>query len=123
MSSAQNQGTPDLLTAEAERRAAAWQADATLAAGSGKTPEHIAARQRVARQFIELHLPDKTPQQIDQILAGIDFSQPVQVVNGAEKNARAKPIWGRAPQLLESERFKPAKPEDPIYALKSYPAR
>jgi hypothetical protein len=108
---------------EAQHQAGIWQTDAALAAASDKTPEHFAARQRVARQFIEIHLPDKTPQQIDQILAGIDFSQPVQVVNGAEKNARAKPIWGRAPQLLESERFKPAKPEDPIYALKSYPAR
>ncbi|MCY2954012.1 MAG: hypothetical protein NTU53_18880 [Planctomycetota bacterium] len=120
MTEAESQSPVSKLARQSAER---MMSDAELAAASGKAPEHLAARQRVARQFIEIHLPDKTPEQVDQILAGIDFSQPVQVVNGAEKSARAKPIWGRAPQLLESERFKPAKPEDPIYALKSYPAR
>ncbi len=116
---------PDKASKEAFQQADAWQADAALAAAEGRTPGHLAARQRVARQFVEIHLPDKTAQEVHGILAGIDWSEPVVVVNGAVQAEERKSFWRKpkTSQLLFGERFKPRNSDDPIYALKSYPVK
>ena len=46
------------------------------------TPEQIEARQRVARQFCEIHLPDDTPQNRDARLAVIPAPQPASGIAG-----------------------------------------
>jgi len=99
-----------------------------LARAKGATPEHMAARQKVIRTFFGLHLPEKPPAEVEAYLQNVDLRQPVQVVNaaGVDTNAPASGGilgLGRKPQYLVSPRFPPTSPGDPIYALKSFPAK
>jgi len=102
--------------------------DAEMAASKGASPEQQAARRRVVELFCSMHVPETTPGQTEAYLATIDLEQPVQVVNasGVDTNVPAtRGLFGmgRKPQYLLSKALPPKKPEDPIYALKSFPAR
>jgi len=113
---------PDQIKAQAD----AWAADATLAAGERDSPDHAAARRRVAIQFLEVHFPDRRQAEIQACLAGIDLAKPVQVVNAAGVPAEQTTTIGAtaprsAPTHLLGERLRPAKPEAPVYALRFWP--
>ena len=85
-------------SAAAKADAATMQRDADLAAAVGDTPEHRAARERVARLYCKIHLPDLTPQAVESYLATVELAQPVQVVNIAgvseADSASSRASWG-----------------------------
>jgi hypothetical protein len=125
LSSAPAQGDS---SATAQTQADAWMRDSALAQAKGSTPDHIAARQRVARLFCEIHLPADAPDARAAHLASIDDSAPVANINGRTvdlQNPKAKGFLGlgRKPAYIVSERFPPQKPEDPIYALEYFPVK
>src|SRR5450759_439410 len=68
-------------SANPQAAAAEWMKDDTLAQSKGDSPEHRQARQRVARLFCELHLPDDAPADRDARLAAIDYACPVVSTN------------------------------------------
>jgi hypothetical protein len=115
--------------AAARSRADALLKDDTLAQSKGNTPEHIEARQRVAKLFCEIHLPTETPDAIAARLAAIDYTCPVVNINvrGVNLDAPKKKagFFGlkRQPSMIISTVFPPVKPEDPVYALEFFPVK
>jgi hypothetical protein len=111
--------------AAARAKADALLQDDTLAQSKGNTPEHIAARQRVARQFCDIHLPNEDTATRDARLASIDYTCPVVVMNakGIDPNAPKKRglfDFKRKPTHVLSTCFPPQKPDDPVYALEYF---
>ncbi len=109
-------------------KSAALTQDAGLAAAKGASPDQQAARRRVAELFCSIHLPTATPDEVAARIAALDLGQPVQVVNAAGIDTSAPPargFWGvgKKPQYLVSKAVPPKKPDDPVYALKSFPAK
>jgi hypothetical protein len=113
-------------SADARRAAEQAQRDFDLAAQPGNDPEREAARRRVVAAFFALHLPDRLAPEAAAYVETIDLRQPIAVVNVAEMNRadlspRRKIFgFGKREQYLVGERFKPARPDDMIYALRSF---
>ena len=115
-------------SASAQAHADALYRDDALAQSKGESPEHRQARQRVARLFCELHLPDDTPADRDTRLAAIDYTFPVTSTNarGVDvNNNKSKGFlgMGRKKAYIISLRYPPQKPEDPVYALEYTPIK
>jgi hypothetical protein len=115
-------------SAAAQATADARAADDALARSKGATPEHAAARQRVAALFCDTHLPAEPAAARAARLAKIDYASPVVTTNarGVDvSNPRAKGFLGigRKPAYLLSEKYPPKGPDDPIYALEYLPAK
>ena len=107
---------------EANRR------DTALALSSGTTPEHQAARRRVADQFCGIHFSHESAPARTARLARIDYTQPVCVrnVRGVDvENPKRSGFLGlgRKPEYFISTVFPPREPDDPIYALEYYPVK
>ena len=103
------------LREKAQRQAQEWQADTELAAGRGASPERNAARERFICQFFNVHLPERTPMEVEAYLDWIDLSWPVTVVNAAGIEIPADQA-----QYMMRDRYKPKKPEYLIFALRSF---
>ncbi len=119
---------PTDSAAAAQAKADALMKDDTLARAKGNTPDQLAARQRVASLFCDIHFPAETAAARAARLATLDYSAPVTNLNGRAvdlQNPRAKGLLGlgRKPAYLVSARFPPQKPEDPIYALEYFPVK
>jgi len=114
--------------AAAQAKSDVWLKDDALARAKGAAAPQLAARQRVARLFCDIHLAAETEDARAAHLACIDYAAPVATVNARNidvQNPRAKGLLGlgRKPAYLVSARFPPQKPEDPIYALEYFPIK
>ena len=115
-------------TAKAHAMAGAFMKDDALARAKGSTPDQVAARQRVARLFCDIHFASESPELRAGRVALIDFSLPVATINGRAvdpQNPKSKGFlgMGRKPAYFFSAAFVPQKPEDPIYALEYFPVK
>ena len=96
-----------------------------LASKPGGAPEQRAARQQVIELFFQHHLPAKSPADVAAYLARIDLAKPVAMVDASKKDASLQ-VGGflagtQKPTYLVGEQYKPAKSDDPLYALRSIP--
>jgi hypothetical protein len=111
--------------AAAHVQAEQYKKDDTLARTKGKTPEQIEARKRVAALYLELHYPQVKPDEIQNVLAVIDYEMTVSTTNGRYVDLE-KPKgtgfmgFGRKPQYLVSKAYPPKEEKDPIYALEYF---
>ncbi len=111
----------EAATAGAEK----FQKDDALARAKGNAFEQVEARQRVARLFCELHLPDDAPAQRDARLAAIDYQMPLAAINARGKDLSAPRSgrlfnFGRKPSYLVSTRFPPKTDAEPLYTLEYF---
>jgi hypothetical protein len=118
----------DQASAAAVKQAELWAQDDALARAKGAAPEQVAARQRVAKLFCEIHFTAESAEVRAGHLASIDYSAPLAPINARTvdpQNPKAKGLFGlgRKPAYLVSARFPPRKPEDPIYALEYFPVK
>lgn len=117
-------------SADAKAKADAFKKDDDLALAAGNSPEQVEARQKTARLYCEIHLPEEKPADRDARLAGVNYSMPVRNIDGRLVNMNppkkngfmgigAKPT----PQYWVSN-FLPAKgPDDAIYAFEYFPVK
>lgn len=118
----------DKAVADAKAQSDQWMKDDNLARAKGSTPEHIEARKRVAKLFMEMHFDDHSPAVTAPYLAAIDYTLPVTTTNGRIKNLENPKGsgllgMGRKPAYIQSKRFPPKNDTDPIYVLEFYPVK
>jgi hypothetical protein len=111
--------------AAAQARADGLMKDDALARAKGKTPEQIEARKRVAAVFCELHLSQQKPEEIQALLAAMDYDMTVSTTNGRNvdlENPKGSGFLGlgRKPVYLQSKAYPPADDQHPIYALEYF---